>query len=42
MRGRALERGFDAYLPKPFRRIELIETVERMLTSRQDEAATSG
>lgn len=42
IRGRALERGFDAYLPKPFRRIELIETVERMLAHRQDEAATSG
>ena len=42
MRVRALERGFDAYLPKPFRRVELIETVERMLTGHRDEAATSG
>ena len=41
-RERALERGFDAYLPKPFRRIELLETVERMLARRQDGAATSG
>jgi two-component system, cell cycle response regulator DivK len=31
-RGRALEQGFDAYLPKPFRRAELLETVERLLT----------
>lgn len=42
MRGQALERGFDAYLPKPFRRLELVETVERVLARHQDEAATSG
>ena len=41
MRERALEKGFDAYLPKPFRRAELIETVERMLARRQDGAAAS-
>jgi two-component system, cell cycle response regulator DivK len=34
-RGRALERGFNAYLPKPFRRTELLETVERLLDQRQ-------
>jgi CheY-like chemotaxis protein len=38
-RERALERGFDAYLSKPFRRTELIETVERMLARRPSEAA---
>lgn len=31
-RTRVLEAGFDAYLTKPFRSKELIETVERMLT----------
>ena len=30
-RDRALERGFDAYVPKPFRRTELLETVEWLL-----------
>jgi CheY-like chemotaxis protein len=30
-RARALAHGFDAYLTKPFRRNELIETVERLL-----------
>jgi CheY-like chemotaxis protein len=39
---RAVERGFDAYLSKPFRRLELIETVERMLSRQGGEAATSG
>lgn len=34
-RARALERGFDAYLPKPYRRTELLETVERLLARRQ-------
>jgi CheY-like chemotaxis protein len=29
---RALAHGFDAYLTKPFRRNELLETVERLLT----------
>jgi CheY-like chemotaxis protein len=30
-RDHALALGFDAYLPKPFRRTELLETVERLL-----------
>lgn len=30
-RDRALKKGFDAYLSKPFRRTELLETVERLL-----------
>jgi CheY-like chemotaxis protein len=30
-------KGFDGYLPKPFRRTELIEMVERLLAERQDE-----
>lgn len=30
-RGHALDQGFDAYLPKPYRRTELLETVERLL-----------
>jgi CheY-like chemotaxis protein len=30
-RARALAHGFDAYLIKPFRRNELLETVERLL-----------
>jgi len=30
-RDRALAQGFDAYLSKPFRRTELLETVERLL-----------
>lgn len=34
-RERALAHGFDAYLTKPFRRIELLETVERLLAERQ-------
>ena len=34
-RERALAQGFDAYLPKPYRRTELIETVERMLNKHQ-------
>ena len=34
-RDRALAQGFDAYLPKPYRRTELIETVERLLNERQ-------
>jgi CheY-like chemotaxis protein len=33
-RQRALAQGFDAYLPKPYRRAELIETVERLLAER--------
>ena len=40
--GRALERGFDGYLPKPFRRTELLEMVEQMLARRRDGAASSG
>ena len=35
-RNRALAQGFDAYLPKPFRRTELIHTVELLLAQRQD------
>jgi two-component system cell cycle response regulator DivK len=31
----ALAQGFDAYLPKPYRRTELMETVERMLMKHQ-------
>jgi two-component system cell cycle response regulator DivK len=34
-RERALAQGFNAYLQKPYRRTELIETVERMLNKRQ-------
>ena len=30
-RAGALAQGFDAYLPKPYRRTELLETVERLL-----------
>lgn len=30
-------KGFDDYLPKPFRRTELIEIVERLLAKRRDE-----
>ena len=33
--------GFDAYLPKPFRRSELIETVERLLAQRASEPDTN-
>lgn len=34
-RMRALAHGFDAYLTKPFRRNELLETVERLLAQPQ-------
>lgn len=34
-RKRALDHGFDAYLTKPFRRIELLETVESLLAKQQ-------
>jgi CheY-like chemotaxis protein len=34
-RERALERGFDAYISKPFQSRELLETVERLLLERQ-------
>jgi CheY-like chemotaxis protein len=34
-RARALDYGFDAYLTKPFRRIELLETVESLLAKQQ-------
>ena len=34
----ALAQGFDAYLPKPFRRSELVETVERLLVRRESRA----
>jgi CheY-like chemotaxis protein len=36
-RNQARAKGFDDYLPKPFRRTELIEMVERLLAERQDE-----
>jgi CheY-like chemotaxis protein len=29
--GQHRAQGFDAYLPKPYRRVELLETVERLL-----------
>lgn len=35
-RDHALDRGFDAYLPKPYRRTELLETVERLLAQSRD------
>jgi CheY-like chemotaxis protein len=38
---RALIQGFDAYLPKPYRRTELIETVERLLAECRGGAAGS-
>ena len=34
-RARAISAGFDSYLPKPYRRAELLETVERLLGVRQ-------
>jgi two-component system cell cycle response regulator DivK len=34
-RERALDYGFDAYLTKPFRRIELLETVGSLLAKQQ-------
>lgn len=34
-RARALEHGFDGYLTKPFRRLELLETVENLLAARR-------
>jgi two-component system cell cycle response regulator DivK len=34
-RARNFSENFDAYIPKPFRRAELIETVERLLAERQ-------
>lgn len=37
-RERALEKGFDAYLSKPFRRTDLIEMVDRLL----NKVATNG
>jgi two-component system cell cycle response regulator DivK len=33
-----LEQGFDAYLPKPFRRAELVEMVERLLARSEGRA----
>jgi CheY-like chemotaxis protein len=41
-RTRALAQGFDAYLPKPFRRTELLETVGRLLARRESLAAAGG
>jgi CheY-like chemotaxis protein len=40
-RPRALAQGFDAYLPKPFHRAELLTTVERLL-ARYKKVAVSG
>jgi CheY-like chemotaxis protein len=37
-RDRALRAGFDAYLSKPFRGAELLETVARLLSSQPAEA----
>ena len=39
-RDQARAKGFDDYLPKPFRRTELIEMVERLLARRQDKTET--
>lgn len=39
---RALEMGFDAYLSKPFRSKELIETVERLVNHQTPSAAQDG
>lgn len=36
-RMRALDHGFDAYLTKPFRRLELLETVAHLLTNRKNQ-----
>lgn len=38
----ALKRGFDAYLTKPFRRMELLETVERLLARGRGGAVGEG
>jgi two-component system cell cycle response regulator DivK len=37
-RERNFAQSFDAYIPKPFRRAELIETVERLLAERAQKA----
>ena len=37
-RERNFPQSFDAYIPKPFRRAELIETVERLLAEREQKA----
>ena len=34
-RDRALQMGFDAYISKPFRGLDLLETVTRLLATRQ-------
>lgn len=34
-RERALQTGFDAYISKPFRGVDLLETVARLLAARQ-------
>ena len=34
-RERALQMGFDAYISKPFRGVDLLETVARLLAARQ-------
>ena len=40
-RDRALAQGFDAYLPKPYHRPQLLETVERLLARSRDGDRTS-
>ncbi|HEY0004211.1 MAG TPA: response regulator [Pyrinomonadaceae bacterium] len=40
-RERALRRGFDAYISKPFQSKELLETVERLLAKKHDGSTTS-
>jgi CheY-like chemotaxis protein len=37
-RDSTLAKGFDGYLPKPFRRSELVETVERLLARSEGHA----
>ena len=37
----ALDRGFDAYISKPFRSQDLHDTVERLLAARQEKAVAA-
>lgn len=41
-RARSLAHGFDAYLTKPYRRSDLIETVEGLLAERRSEKQQTG
>ena len=41
-REQALAHGFDAYITKPFRRSDLIETVERLLAERAARGLSAG